>query len=218
MKTTTLFSVFLITGIILAGCGAGVPVNTATPVNTPTPENTATPVYTPTPRNITNADLTNITLKTEDLPVGIHRFTEDEIKSIGFNFKALAEAYGLSPKLVKLDVYGENPQRGELLIIEIFYPMSAELVTQIAAVISYPGELAKLSIDDVKMLPNLSGIGNGSIGLSGILNKMDKVNVLFIYQNNTVILIMDTYQSETSIFDLKAIGQKIDQYVLAEYK
>ena len=64
MNHTTFFSIRLITGILLAGCAAGAAVNTAAPANT------AVPVNTPTPLNTTTVDLTNVFLKTEDLPTG----------------------------------------------------------------------------------------------------------------------------------------------------
>jgi hypothetical protein len=198
MKTTTLLSIFLITGIILAGCGTGAPV------------------YTPTPPNTTTADLTNVSLKSEDLPAGIHRFTEDEIKSMGGDFTSMVKSFGGGASLVKTDLYGKDSKTVEFLFDAFFYPLSSDLIGKIDLGLSNPAGITQ-SINGSQVLPNLSGIGNGSMGFTVIIQGI-KYNFLMIRRNNTLILLMEAYQSETSNFDLKSIGQKMDQYVLAEYK
>jgi hypothetical protein len=207
MKSATLLSMCLITGIILAGCGAGAPVNTATPA------------YTPTPPNTTTADLTKVSLKTEDLPVGFHRFTEDEIKTSGIDLTSMFKSFGSGANLVKEDLYGKNLTTVAFLFDVLVYPLSSDVIGQTDQTFKNP-ESAIQSNDTLKsfsVLPNLNAIGNGSMGLSGITKGIN-MNLLMIRRNNTLIILLEMYQGNTSNFDLKVVGQKMDQYVLAEYK
>lgn len=217
MKTRTLFAICFFTGILLAGCGPGAPTKTAIPTNTPTPVNTPTPAYTPTPPNTTTADLTNISLKAEDLPEGFHLFTEDEKKSIGdMDLTSMVKAFGGGANVVKTNLYGKNPTTIAFLVEAFFNPLSSELIGQMDQGFLNPDLIAQ-SLEGSQVLPDLSGIGNGSMGLTTIIKGI-KMNLLMVRRNNTLIVLLEVYQSETAKFDLKAIGQKEDQAVLAEYK
>jgi len=205
MKTTTFLSICLITSIILTGCGAGTPVNTATPA------------YTPTPPNTTTADLTNVFLKPEDLPAGFHRFTNDEIKTLGIDLTSVLSRYGGGTNLVKTDIYGKNPQTEEFLFEGLFYPCSSDFIVATDKVFSNPEAFYPSNVKGISLLPNLSGIGNGSMGITSI-DQGTTSNILTFRRNNTLIALIEINKSATSNFDLRATGQKMDQYVLAEYK
>ena len=198
MKTRTLFAICFFIGILLAGCGTGAPAKTAIPTNT------------------TTADLTNISLKAEDLPEGFRLFTEDELKSNGLDLSSQFESFKIGAPLVKGYCYGKDVNIVNFLVIGVFYPLSPEIMGNWDAAFANPATFAKV-IKDSQVLPNLSGIGNGSMGLYYIAPGV-KVNFLTIRRNNTLIVLLGMYEGETLNYDLKAIGQKMDQVVLAEYK
>jgi len=176
------------------------------------------PEVTPTPVNTTTADLTNVFLQTEDLPAGFHRYTEDEIKSMGWDLSSMLGSYGGGATLVKADAYGKDLTTltaVNFLIDGIFYPLSQELMGKMDAVFSNSAK-GTPAPNGSQVLPNLSGIGNGSIGMSFIVQGTN-ANLLMIRRNNALIVLLGMYPGDTSNFDLKAIGQKMDQYVLAKY-
>lgn len=219
MKITTFSSLCIIFGIILAGCSASSAVNTTSPANTVIPTNT------PAPLNITTVDLTNIFFKTEDLPTGFHRFTDAEMKSmIGMDLmtmttsmvNSMVKPFAGVADLVKTDLYGKNTKTVEFLVNVFFYPLSQQSIFQIDMGFSNP-EIISQYLKDVQVLPNFSGIGNKSIGLAAIVKGFN-LNLLLFRRNNTMIILVEVNQNTTSKFDLKALGQKMDQYILAEYK
>jgi hypothetical protein len=205
LKIRTMLVICLFFGFLVTGCGAGAPFNTPTPAHTPTPPNT------------TSVDLTNISLKSEDLPEGFHLFTKDEIKLMGnMDLTSIVQAFGGGANLVKSNVYGKNPTTIEFLIEVYFYPLSSDIISQIDNGFLNPDLITK-SVEGSQVISDLSGIGNGSMGLTTIVQEIN-MNLLMIRRNNTLIVLLEVYQSETSNFDLKAIGPKADQAVLAEYK
>jgi hypothetical protein len=219
MKRTTFFSICFITGILLAGCAAGTPDNTAAPANTAVPTNT------PVPLNITTVDLTNVFLKTEDLPAGFHKFTDAEMKSMGVTdlmamttsmISSMVKPFAGVADLVKADLYGKNTKTVEFLVNVFFYPLSPSSIFQIDMGFTNPAIIGQF-LKDVQILPDFSGIGNSSIGLTAIVQGYNLKLIVF-RRNNTMIAFVEANQSAASVFDLKAIGQKMDQYVLAEYK
>jgi hypothetical protein len=102
------------------------------------------------------------------------------------------------------------------LIEAYFYPLSSDIISQIDNGFLNPDLITK-SVEGSQVISDLSGIGNGSMGLTTIVQEIN-MNLLMIRRNNTLIVLLEVYQSETSNFDLKAIGPKADQAVLAEYK
>jgi len=219
MKRITFFSICLIAGILLAGCAAGAAVNTAAPANT------AVPTSTPVPLNTTTVDLTNVFLKTEDLPTGFHRFTDAEMKSMGITnlmtmttsmVSSMVKPFAGVADLVKADLYGKNTKTVEFLVDTFFYPLDPASIAQIDMGFSNPAIISQF-LKDTQVLPNFSGIGNSSIGLTAIVQGYNLKLIVF-RRNNTMIALVEANQSAASIFDLKAIGQKMDQYVLAAYK
>lgn len=225
MKYTTFFSIWLIAGIILAGCAAGALVNTAAPANTAVPTYTVVPTNTSAPINTTTVDLTNVFLKTEDLPIGYHRFTDAEMKSMGISnlmamttsmVKSMVKPFAGVADLVKTDLYGKDTKTVEFLVNVFFYPLSPTSIFQIDMGFSNPAIISQF-LKDVQILPNFSGVGDSSLGLTAIVQGYNLKLIVF-RRNNTMIALVEVNQSGTSNFDLKTMGQKMDQYVLAEYK
>lgn len=219
MKATPIFSIGLITSIILVSCTTGAAVNTAGPENTPVPINT------PTPLNTTTADLTNVFLNTENLPTGFHRFTDAEIKSmIGTDImtmttsmiKSMVKPFAGVANIVKTDLYGKNTKTVQFLVCTFFYPLDSASIGLIDMGFSNPAIISQY-LKGPQILLNFNGIGNSSIGLTDIVKGFN-MNILVFRRNNSMIALVEVKQNSTSIFDLKAIGQKMDQHVLAEYK
>ena len=198
MKTRTLFAICFFIGILLAGCGTGAPAKTAIPPNT------------------TTADLTNISIKAEDLPEGFHLFTEDVLKSNGLDLSSMFGSFNIGAPLVKGYFYGKDLTTVNFLVIGFFYPLSQVRLGNWDASFANTATFTQ-AYKDSQILPNLSGIGNGSAGVYYI-TQGDKANLLMIRRNNTLIILLAMYEGETLNYDLKAIGQKMDQVVLAEYK
>ena len=198
MKTRTLFAICFFIGILLAGCGTGAPAKTAIPTNT------------------TTADLTNISIKAEDLPEGLRLFSEDELKSNGLDLSSQFASFKIGAPLAKMYFYGKDLTTVNFLAIAFFYPMSQVTLGNWDAAFANPATFAK-AFKDSQVLPNLSGIGNRSVGVSFIVPGY-KANLLMIRRNNTMIVLFPMYEGETLNYDLKAFGQKMDQVVLAEYK
>ena len=225
MKGTTFFSICLITGILLAGCATSAPVNTAAPADTAAPANTTVPVNTPTPLNSTTADLSNVSLQTGDLPAGFHQFTDAEIQSMGIAdlmsmtksmVSAMVKPFAGTANLVKTDIYGKDPKTVDFLVDAFFYPLSPTLITEIDMGFSNPAIISQF-LKGSQVLTEMNGIGNKSMGLSAIVQGFN-LNLLVFRRNTTMIVLVEVNQSGTFNLDLKAIGQKMDQYVLAEYK
>jgi hypothetical protein len=219
MKLTTFFSTCLIFGIFLAGCSGGAVVNPANPTNT------AIPVNTPAPLNTTTVDLTNVFLKTEDLPGGFHKFTDAEIKSMGVTslmttttsfIKAMVKPFDGVVDLVKADLYGKSTKNEQFLVNVFFYPLSSASIFQIDMGFSNPAIISQF-LKGAQVLPEYGGVGNSSTGLAQTVQGYN-LRILVFRRNNTMIALVEANKSAASIFDLKAIGQKLDQYVLAAYK
>jgi hypothetical protein len=228
MKHSTFFSICLIAGMILVGCSTGAAVNTASPSNPALPANTAVPTVpanTPAPLNTTTVDLTNVSLKTEDLPGGYHKFTDAEIKSMGVDsmmnttttfIKAMVKPFDGVVDLVKSDLYGKSTKTEEFLVNVFFYPLSSSSIFQIDMGFSNPAIISQF-LKGAQVLPEYSGVGNASTGLAQTVQGYN-LRILVFRRNNTMIALVEANKNATSVFDLKAIGQKMDQYVLAEYK
>jgi hypothetical protein len=222
MKHSTFFSICLIFGIILSGCAAGAVVNTAAPVNTAVP---TVPANTPAPLNITTVDLTNVFLKTEDLPTGFHKFTDAEMKSMGVTslmttttsfIKSMVKPFDGVVDLVKADLYGKSTTKVDFLINVFFYPLSSASIFQIDMGFSNPAIISQF-LKGAQVLPEYSGVGNSSIGLAQTVQGY-KLSILVFRRNNTMSALVEVDQTGVANYDLKAMGQKIDQYVLAAYK
>jgi len=225
MKGTTFFSICLITGILLAGCSTGVAVNTAAPADTAAPVNTAMPANTPAPLNTSTVDLTNVSLQTEDLPAGFHRFTDAEIQSMGIAdlmsmtksmVSAMVKPFAGTANLVKTDIYGKDPKTVDFLVDTFFYPLSPMVIAEIDLGFSNPAIIGQF-LKGAQVRTDMGGIGNKSIGLTAVVQGFN-LNLLVFRRNNTMIVLVEVNQSGTFNMDLKAIGQKMDQYVLAAYK
>ena len=231
MKFTTFFSICFMTSMLLAGCSTGAVVNTASPSNTAIPANTAIPVNTvqpvntPAPLNTTTVDLSNVFLKTEDLPAGYHKFTDAEMKSMGVaDLLAMTKSMVMSMvkpfdgvvDLVKADLYGKNTTTVEFLVNVFFYPLSPASIFEIDMGFSNPAIIGQF-LKDVKILPDFGGVGNSSIGLSAVVQGYN-LRLIVFRRNNTMIALVEANKSGASVFDLKGLGQKMDQYVLAAYK
>jgi hypothetical protein len=179
------------------------------------PETVPSPILVP-------VDLTNISLKTEDLPLGYHQFTKNEIKSTFGQLPLEQLVIGVAgdTDLVKMDLYGKNPKIGDYLIVAFFYPLSMELIEQIDQRNSNSEMIIQQmnqACMGVQLLPNLSGMGNSSMGWTALCTH-SRSDFLIIRRNNSLIFLIVMHSTEISNFDIKAIGQKIDQYVLAKYK
>jgi hypothetical protein len=225
MRFTTFFSICFMTSMILAGCSTGGVVNTSSPSNTAIPANTASPTNTPAPLNITTVDLTKVFLKTEDIPAGFHKFTDAEMKSMGIAdfmatttsfIKAMVKPFDGVVDLVKADLYGKNTTTVEFLVNVFFYPLSSSSIFQIDMGFSNPAIIGQF-LKGAQILPDFSGVGNSSIGLAQTVQGYN-LKILVFRRNNTMIALVEANQSAASVFDLKAVSQKMDQYVLAEYK
>jgi hypothetical protein len=219
MKHSTFFSICLIAAITLAGCSAGAVVNTAAPANT------AIPLNTPAPLNTTTVDLTNVFLKTEDLPVGFHKFTDAEIKSMGVAnlmttttafIKSMVKPFDGVVGLVKADLYGKSTQNEEFLVTVFFYPLSPSSIFQIDLGFSNP-DIIKQFLKGAQVLPEYGGVGNSSTGLTQTGQGFN-LGILVFRRNNTMVALVEANKSAAWVFDLKAVSQKMDQYVLAAYK
>ena len=225
MKGTTFFSICLITGILLAGCATSAPVNTAAPADTAAPANTTVPVNTPTPLNSTTADLSNVSLQTGDLPAGFHQFTDAEIQSMGIAdlmsmtksmVSAMVKPFAGTANLVKTDIYGKDPKTVDFLVDTFFYPLSPMVIAEIDLGFSNPAIIGQF-LKGAQVRTDMGGIGNKSIGLTAVVQGFN-LNLLVFRRNNTMIVLVEVNQSGTFNMDLKAIGQKMDEYVLAAYK
>ena len=219
MKFTAFFSICFITSMILTGCSTSAAVNTASPANTVIPANT------PAPLNITTVDLTNVFLKTGDLPAGFHKFTDAEIKSLGVTdliatttsfIKSMVKPFDGVVDLVKTDLYGKSTKTVEFLVNVFFYPLSSSSIFQIDMGFSNP-EIIGQFLKGAQVLPDFNGVGNSSTGLAQKVQGYN-LKILVFRRNNTMIALVEANQSAASVFDLKAVGQKMDQYVLAAYK
>jgi hypothetical protein len=225
MKFTTFFSICFMTSMILAGCSTGAVVNTTSPSNTAVPANTAIPANTPAPLNITTVDLTNVFLKTEDLPAVYHKFSDSEMKSMGIAdfmatttsfIKAMVKPFDGVVDLVKADLYGKNTTTMDFLVNVFFYPLSSSSIFQVDMGFSNPAIIGQF-LKDVQILPDYNGVGNSSIGLSAVVQGYN-LRIIVFRRNNTMVALVEANQSAASVFDLKSVGQKMDQYVLAAYK
>lgn len=219
MKCITFFSIWLMASIFLVGCSAGAVENSTSPANTAIPANT------PVPLNITTVDLTNVFLKNGDLPVGYHKFSDAEMKSMGVSnlmtmttsfVKAMVKPFDGVVNLVKTDLYGKNTKTVEFLVNVFFYPLSSSSIFQIDMGFSNP-EIIGQFLKGAQILPDFSGVGNSSIGLAQTVQGYN-LRIIVFRRNNTMVAFVEANQNAASVFDLKAIGQKMDQYVLAEYK
>ena len=111
--------------------------------------------------------------------------------------------------------YGKDLTTVNFLAIGFFYPMSQVTLGNWDTSFANPETFAKAF--NAQVLPDLSGIGNRSVGVSFVVPGY-KANLLMIRRNNTMIVLLPMYEGETLNYDLKAFGQKMDQVVLAEYK
>jgi hypothetical protein len=130
--------------------------------------------------------------------------------------KAMVKPFDGVVDLVKVDLYGKNTKTEEFLVNVFFYPLSQSSIFQIDMGFSNPTIISQF-LKGAQVLPEFSGVGNSSTGLAQTVQGYDLKLIVF-RRNNTMVALVEANKSASSSIDLKSIGQKIDQYVLAEYK
>ncbi len=213
MKLKYLFFLSVVLSLMATSCGGGGVKVTPTSMPTAAPEPTQTPQPTKQP------GLPDVQLRASDLPEGYKLLTAEEAQSLGL--EGIEEKFGASitggaPS--SSAVFVNQSQNDFGIVISILSnPLSAKLITSLAAILSQPkvAEKELLSGANMKTMvvkPEYSGLGDGSIGVTATTEDGFMLDAIIAYRNSAFMMVMYMYSGVSKV-DLKTLVQKLDDRV-----